>query len=625
MNKLMFMLQNEVDKIKSQLLTVTEIIKTYNYYIDTFSKIVGSNNEVNNLNYMININVREMFQKLDIDSSELLTKLVGFQKFVNSAYYPLSDTQKNECIKIFNNLSESVLEKLNSKLEEEKELSKILSRLESVLDKLNNDELDRESYDVIYDYLKRDDIVIENKLELLISLTIKLNSKVVVDKVIEDEIIEEVPITNLDLEAVIELFNKYGYDFNNISKDVIKDISPSIDYISVSPAYYILQLGNYNNIEGILKAFRDNSINIDFNKYSNQLCKIFVLSNSNNVLQIINNIKDDLSQNNRFTFEYVFSRFIKCPTMFINGKKNHGKRRSNTLDNSTSNDSKNNMEKDSNIIVGQYNNYCANRKLLLELGVDIVKSFDDCFCVFGIANDNLKNNITLLETYGIEKEQYVKALSVLSSSPLQFTFALDRFIELGSFNLGLAGYEHIKNNLSNIRRSNEQLCSIVFSLINAIKAGYSMSDLFHTTFKGEKYMSLCAKFLHDFPCDTIYELGQPVELKEYNIEYSPLKDINFDVFDLPFSSTLFENFYIKKLEELYKIDDLRYNINGVIISRNKVLRNANILLKNAMLNARNMMYVLTRDSILTIEQFGNVLCFVNELMYNDSKLFKGGK
>lgn len=625
MNKLIFMLQNEVDKIKSQLLNVTGIIEIYNYYIEAFNKVVGNDNEASNLNYMVNINIREMFQKLDIDSSELVGKLEGFQKFVNSTYYPLSDTQKNECIKIFNNLSEIVLEKLNSKLEEEKELNKNLTLLESVIGKLNNDELDQESYEVIYNYLKRDDIVIENKLELLISLMLKLNSMVDVDSKEEEEIIDEVPITSLDLDAVIELFNRYGYDFNNISKDEIKGISPSIDDMYVSPRYYILQLGNYDNIEGILKVFRDNNINIDFNKYSNQLCRIFVLSNSNNILEIINNIKDDLAKNNNLTFDYVFSRFIKSPTIFISGKKHHGKRKINKSTDSTSTDSRSSKGKDSNIIVGQYDNYCANRKLLLDLGVDIVKSFDDCFCVFGIANEGLKNNIALLEMYGIKREQYVKALSVLSSSPLQFTFMLDRFIELGTFDLGLVGYEHIKNNLSNVKKSKEQLRSIIFSLINASKAGYGMNDLFHTTHKGSHFMSLCTKFLSDFPRDAIYEQGQVVELKEYNIEHSPLKDIDFDVYDISFPSTMFENFYIKKLEESYKIDDLHYNINGVIISRNKVLRNASILLKKSMLNARNMMYVITKDSILTEEQFGKLLPFVNGLMYNESRIFKGGK
>ena len=413
------MLRNEIDKTKSQLLETSKIIEIYNYYADVFKTVVGTNNDTSNLNNIVNINIREMFQKLDIDSSELVSKLEGFQKIVNNLYYPLSDEQKNECIKIFENLNEIILEKLNSKLTEEKELTKNLSLLESIVVKLENNNLDKESYDFLCELLKRDDVVIENKMDLLIALALMLNS--FVDTIEVEEEIDEVSITNLDLNKVIELFNKYGYDFNNFSNETT-DLSPKFDSVKISPRDYILKLGNYDNLEAILKVFKENDINIDFNKYGNQLCMIFVLSNSNIVLDIINNIKKDIyatetKGKDTLDLNVILAKFIKNPSLFIKGKKHYSEKQkpSNKI-NVPPSDNLPPIGDDSSIVHGNYDNYCANRELFISLGVDIIASLKKCICVFGFSNKTIKRNIETLETYGIKKEQYVKSLSCLSSA-----------------------------------------------------------------------------------------------------------------------------------------------------------------------------------------------------------------
>ena len=61
------------------------------------------------------------------------------------------------------------------------------------------------------------------------------------------------------------------------------------------------------------------------------------------------------------------------------------------------------------------------------------------------------------------------------------------------------------------------------------------------------------------------------------------------------------------LEENYKIDDLRYNFNGVIISRNKVLRNYELLIRHGQGGKfEALMYALTKNSILNEEEFNLV-------------------
>ena len=69
---------------------------------------------------------------------------------------------------------------------------------------------------------------------------------------------------------------------------------------------------------------------------------------------------------------------------------------------------------DSNVISGAYNNYIENRKLFIELGINIIDSLDECFSIFDISSKTVRKNVEILNQYGIDKENYVKSLSCLS-------------------------------------------------------------------------------------------------------------------------------------------------------------------------------------------------------------------
>ena len=160
-------------------------------------------------------------------------------------------------------------------------------------------------------------------------------------------------------------------------------------------------------------------------------------------------------------------------------------------------------------------------------------------------------------------------------------------------------------------------------LINAALVGNGVENLFHTTYKGIKYMSLCANFLSEFPSDAIYVNGKKMETISFDLSSTPLANINLDTVNLSQSPSLFSNYYVIKLEK-FKEDDLYYKFNEVYISRNKVLRNINILLKNNMLNEQSLLYAITKDSILTNEQYQKVLECINHVLHDDKSDSKGG-
>ena len=125
---------------------------------------------------------------------------------------------------------------------------------------------------------------------------------------------------------------------------------------------------------------------------------------------------------------------------------------------------------------------------------------------------HIKKNIEILELYGINKEQYIKSLSCLDVKNYELAFSIDRFIELGTYNLGLEGYNHLKNNLS--RACNKTKGSLLlYQLINASLAGKSIENLFEVNYNGRMYMAVCAKTIKEYPNDGIYIDGEKQVLK----------------------------------------------------------------------------------------------------------------
>lgn len=78
-----------------------------------------------------------------------------------------------------------------------------------------------------------------------------------------------------------------------------------------------------------------------------------------------------------------------------------------------------------------------------------------------------------------------------------------------------------------------------------------------------------------------------------------------------------DNYFIKKLDQQFKYDDLRYDFNGIIISRYKVLRYYELLIRRSQGDRINsLMYAICKNSILTEEQFRQIEECVRGLFQN---------
>lgn len=83
------------------------------------------------------------------------------------------------------------------------------------------------------------------------------------------------------------------------------------------------------------------------------------------------------------------------------------------------------------------------------------------------------------------------------------------------------------------------------------------------------------------------------------------------------------NYFITAIEE-YKVDDLRYDFNGVIISRFKVLRIYETLINNRMAGTYNaILYAICKNSILTEEQYRNITACLDRTFGNLKGVARG--
>ena len=325
-NDLILMLKNELDEINLHLSLLSSKISFLNDYINICDNTININPTD-----IVGIELDEMFEDIEFYDLDIIQKLKIYQKLSSNDSYPINEEQKNEIKDLFKIIKNFLAEKNNNFLDE---ISKLKSRkliLEKVINKLNSNNIDIETYEFLYKYLIIDEKDLGDKLDLLIELSLNLSSSFNYESLeSEEEVLEQVSTTNLDIERVREIFNKYGYNFNEISDEVSNSFSLKIDDVQVSPREYLLKLGNYENIEEILNVFRQNNIHLDFNKYSKQLSILFVLSNSSNIETVIYNIKEDLgiqletNETLNETFDDIFKKFIKHPSLFIKGRKYWG-------------------------------------------------------------------------------------------------------------------------------------------------------------------------------------------------------------------------------------------------------------------------------------------------------------
>lgn len=612
-------LNDEIAKKSIEITNLESLIDNYKNLL-TKAKLINANNE-DGINVFSKLDIKDYFVKLNMPLDNNYTKFNLYQQFALSKNYKLTQEQIDEIKTFFTNIIIVINNALSKEEEKKLLLNEKINSCKKVLDSLNKDIFKEEDYKLIALYLMENNLNSKDDLSYLVSLSLNLLSNT-------NELEEVTVVTenNLDKEELSAIFKKNGYNLDDISDVVNKSANFCINEEYLSSRQYLLKYGNLDNIASILSLLANNELHFDVNKYSNQLSFILVNANPDNVSQIIENIKEDIGKESSDLFFKIFLKYLKRPSLFATGKltyeHNLSKRNSLKIDSKKNSSKKHNSsnENSDSSYYGTYNNYILNRQLFKELGIDIQSSIDSCFSVFGGPHKTIKKNIEILMHYGISPSDLTNSLSCLKYDSIRLMTEMDQFIELGSFNLDLAGYNYIKNNLSSLSR---EIKPLYCQLANAGLSNVSINEIFHTAYKGSRYMTLCSSVVSKYLDDTIYIDGKPQVLFDTSIIKKNLPNIGFDNILLKYDDNLLQNNLVTKLER-FKENKYIYRFGNFIISRNKVLRNISILLKNNCLNEKNIFYAIINNSILTENQYQELLEQINYVLNYDNKN-KGGK
>ena len=493
----------------------------------------------------------------------------------------------------FNSYTNS-LEMLPQKQEDDdrklKALKEISEKLESSIEQITSKDI--EFLISILNDAKFGEVNIMNAIiEITATKLNKLSGKE------EAEELLEVVETNLVEEDVKNLFEKYRYDFYSLK---------------VADRADILKYGVLENIESILKSFIEYSfdLNKDFlgkpliSKRSTQLSKIFIHSNSNNIVKLFNFCKDN---------DIELYDLLEYPSRFISRKHKY-KSRTNSSDNDV------NISK-----VGCLEDFIKNYDMFkakyfkISTKEDKVEEFkriySKCPSIFNLANEKILTILKIYTIYGINPEDYFNALASFSKARSEEIF--DLAIELGAF-------EYIKHNMSKVILSIDDeffkklaiankmgISAFKYENRQLLTGGVRPSLCFETTKINKMISSNGLKFQK-------YELNNHFtdeELKLFNMfEKMISSDTEFSEDYLTESNI--NSGIIKGLEKYIDEEDSRvYNINGIKISKLKVLRLHHTLKLNGIEDSvYSVIYILTKNSLITDDEFLNLFGVVSTLI-----------
>ena len=540
--------------------------------LDLEVKISNLKDILNNPQSLLNFNmedIKDYITEFEHDNLEYLKQALGLEFFL------ITD---NELERIKNIIS-SVLEKIEKIYQEQKqeidklhkEIKKLENLEESVREIYNGSYISSEDLRILVEILnKYIDISEVNKLiGELCTLSIINISKV--DELeleeIPDEELEIAQETNIDSNLVEALFSSYGYNI-----DLIKEETRNLLY----------RYGTLENMDAIFKLLEDNNIFVNIKRFQKQFCNILIHSNKENVSTIIELLKRDMIVNESSeTLNEVFENVLCAQEIFINRKRAFRRYKKSG---GSSGGGQNNG--------GRYENFVINHDYLESLGANVLKIIDSCEEVMRMNPNRLKRCVRDFDFYGIPKESYLNSPSAFKATTNLET--MDMFIELG-------GYEYACSNPSMlVRATNSPMFYRLY------KAKEENEQVFRKTKKSillPKRITVESEKGYGIDFTNGSEVVKQY-IPEFSTDYGLL--IEKDTFDYNMTNALNDEL-IKFLEENYKIDDLRYNFNGVIISRNKVLRNYELLIRHGQGGKfEALMYALTKNSILNEEEFNLV-------------------
>lgn len=503
---------------------------------------------------------------------------------VYSYYISLNMELKEESIKNIKKIISYMIDKLKNinEIVENKEIKELKKVVDNEFCGVNENQLDS-----IFKMILESKLSLEEKRDLFINISI--NSIENVNKTLEEADDE---IKGITREEALELFKKYGYDFNYLEKK----------YQEV-----ILKSANYQRMLGIFDVLKEYDINLynDFNHniikdQQYNICEILTKSNAKCVKGIINNcFENDFIKDGKVMFYLL----IEDPGKFINEKREYRRRINRGVTSESS-------EYES----GKFESYLANVKYFKEicdrLYGEKVKFLKRLYeksngSLLNYPHKKILEIEKVLKTYGFsEKDYFESATSVFMT--MHHADVLDTAIELGLL-------DYLKMNQSRLSLSLEgELPDLLY--IASLDPNNSFRKDKKTNFGGEKEDSIKLKLSSLRETRRLVAIPQGIKsvflskevFEMYRMFDERLANCDFDIskaLDM-IESDEFNN--LKVLENNFKKDYLTYEINGLKISRLKVLRIYSAL-NNLTLDPEKseylvLLYALTKNSYFTREQ-----------------------
>lgn len=584
------------------------------YYIDYINRNV--NNE--DLTYLENINLDELKNLLpnefDVDILNLRFYIVA----INTSYgkninnYEQVVTQIEGILGRINNYFTKIInenEKAISLTDKKNNLELLLKKIE------DHDDIYEDEINTIFELLME----LDNK-EKAINLLISLGENILSNNETKDNHLEDSVkyVFNKDTQQVknelITTFKEYGLDFNEFFDKLRNSMQNEfLNYVRVD---------NVRDILGVLKTY-DIDLNdsyFDLKLLTTRAIGIYhMLMHSDkeilkNLLEFIQNSeqlrkKDIKDRNGKIKEGIDFDFILEKPGRFIKRKKRYKVKGNQTLP----------------ILIngnnfGYAKDFIDNLTLFNSLGITF-REFCSNVAIEEMSNVKIKRIIEIFKLYGISHQSFRSALSCFIS--YHQAESIDQFTELNA-------YDYIVHNLSKCRLQPDD--QTFYRLVFAIKhttipmddiirpdnklAGIisdvkddtlGIDNMHHMDKKVEQY-----KLYDDSDARQLYQLYDSYTIDSTDPDISLAIKRSDSIIHM-----LDENFLLKEENGKVRYPNVYYFgdvdiIRGkwpLLISRNKVLRLTNALLKHNVIidDVKTIMYILTKNSILTREEYNLIL------------------
>ena len=408
--------------------------QTYNSSIDKYAEELKQLRE--NPNSILDIDIK-VFE--DILEESLLNDLIKEKiissiksiKFIlesnskNNTTFRISSKQKESLEKFFEIVEQIRKDNNSVKEAKEKEIEKLklsknkLAKIQGILEDPNNFEF-IEDIDVIVDAIKNSSMSIDEKKDILYSILV-YNNNIHNSLVTSNNHSIPLKLKRLNINDVRTLFDKYGYDFDQLHKKEQDDI---------------LAYGDLKNMDEVFDCLVKNRFpKFSFPTDSLKISRILINCDQNTITSIVNFSKiRGLNSNDLLK---IIPALIKQRKSSTKRKKQHK-----TSDPNGGNN-------DSPIVPGKSDDYVKNINFLEKLGFNIREVFDKCPHILTTTHERLVNNYNKFRAYNLSFKQNAggtltcPSLSFLGLS--QFEETIDQFIETSPY-----GYDYIKENLSRL-------------------------------------------------------------------------------------------------------------------------------------------------------------------------------